>query len=37
VPLDWAMTQNNLGNAQTLLNKRLAAGGMQEEIPDDRR
>jgi hypothetical protein len=23
VPLDWAMTQNNLGNAQALLNERL--------------
>jgi hypothetical protein len=23
VPLQWAMTQNNLGNVQTLLNERL--------------
>ena len=23
VPLDWAMTQNNLGNAQALLDERL--------------
>ena len=23
VPLDWAMTQNNLGKAQALLNERL--------------